>query len=106
MSCGEIKDFVSFVCYIVGFVKPLSIFIMSAAMLVFFWGVARFVLASGDASKVKEGRVFMAWGIIGLFVMVSLWGIVKFVQTTLHPFTGDTRTGGVDTKIESLFPKL
>lgn len=54
--------------------------VASCALLFFIWGLARFILhVGGDESAVEEGRNFMKWGLIGLFVMVSIWGIVNFL---------------------------
>jgi hypothetical protein len=39
----------------------------------------RFVLAAGDEKKVSAGKSLMFWGAIGLFVMVSVWGIVSIL---------------------------
>ena len=53
------------------------------AFLLFFWGLARFIVSSGngDAKALAEGRQFMIWGIVGLFILVSFWGIIQFLST-------------------------
>lgn len=53
--------------------------VMSIAALAFFWGVAKFILAAGDENAVKEGKQFMFWGIIGLVVMSSIFGIIALL---------------------------
>lgn len=53
---------------------------VSAALLVFLWGVFKVVRAQGDTKAIEEGRKTMLWGIIALFVMVSVWGLVAFIQ--------------------------
>jgi len=50
--------------------------------VVFLWGVVRYVTAGGDSEKVAEGRNLIIFGIIGLAVMVSVWGIVWLVADT------------------------
>ena len=63
--------------------KSFAIFV-GLALLVFFWGLAKFVFrVGGDESAVKEGRNMMVWGLITLFVMLSIWGLVKLLQTNL-----------------------
>jgi hypothetical protein len=66
-------------CIAVSVLIPL---IFAAAFVVFLWGVLKFMYAS-DATKKKEGQKFIWYGLIGLFVMVSVWGIIKIVGTTL-----------------------
>ena len=53
------------------------------ALLVFFWGVVKFIFNAGDEEKRREGKKFMLWGIIALFVMVSLWGIVTLIRSSV-----------------------
>ena len=64
-----------------GLVVPL---IASLALLAFFWGLVKFVFnLSGDTKSVKDGRDLMVWGTIALFIMVSVWGIIRFAQGEL-----------------------
>jgi len=53
------------------------------ALLYFFWGLAKLVLNAGDEKGREEGKQIMKWGIVALFVLVSIWGIVIFIQRTL-----------------------
>ena len=57
--------------------------VVSLALLYFLWGLANFILAGDDKEKIEKGKSTMLWGIIALFVMVSVWGIVRFIQDTL-----------------------
>jgi hypothetical protein len=54
--------------------------ILGAAVILFLWGVLKFITAK-DADKQKEGRSFMLYGIVALFVMVSVWGLVNFLRS-------------------------
>jgi len=53
------------------------------ATLVFLWGIIRYVIAGGDEDKLKEGRQYIIYGLVGLAVMLAVWGIVNAVVTTL-----------------------
>lgn len=50
------------------------------AILAFFWGLAKYILAAGDETKAQEGKSIMIYGTIAIFVMVSIFGIVAFLQ--------------------------
>lgn len=66
-----------------GVVGKLVGFLIGAAVLVFLWGVLKYVfLSQGDPEKRSEGRGFMIWGIIALVVMTSVWGLVNLVKST------------------------
>lgn len=66
-------------CVIIVAIIPL---IFAIALVVFLWGVFKFMSASDVKSK-QEGQKVIWWGILGLFVMVSVWGIIKILGTTL-----------------------
>lgn len=55
-------------------------FFASMAFLVFLIGVGRFIKASGNDAERKTAKNFLIWGIIGLFILVCIWGIVSFFQ--------------------------
>lgn len=83
--CASIK-FVSLLdilmwikCIIVVAIIPL---IFALAFMFFMWGVMKFIMAS-DSTKREEGKKFIIAGLIGLFVMTSLWGIITIVGNTL-----------------------
>jgi hypothetical protein len=67
----------------IGTLVKKAIPILTALALVFFIvGLIRFVIAA-DEEKRKDGKSMMWWGIIALFVIVSIWGIVNFIGTNL-----------------------
>jgi uncharacterized membrane protein HdeD (DUF308 family) len=62
--------------------------VISLAILVFIWGVLRYVIST-DEDKRKDGKNLMLWGIVGIFVMVSVWGLVGILQKTIGVDSGD-----------------
>jgi uncharacterized membrane protein len=58
------------------------------AVLFFLWGLAKFILKAGDESAREEGKQIMKWGIVALFVIVSMWGIIGFLRSEFS-ITGD-----------------
>ncbi len=62
-------------------INRLIPFIIALTVLVFLWGVFKFVIAN-DAEKRKEARGYMVWGIVSLFIMVSVWGLVNILVRT------------------------
>jgi hypothetical protein len=56
--------------------------LIGLAIIAFLFGVLRFVFNAGKEDKRAEGRNFMIYGLIGIVVMVSVWGLVTFVQST------------------------
>lgn len=80
---GPPDDFKDVVCYVTNFIGLLTPLLVAISLLVFFWGIARFILAAGDEKKVEEGKKLLIWGTIGLFVIASLWGIIQILSGSL-----------------------
>jgi|SRR3989338_322212 len=67
-----------------GLINPLIVILVGAALLVFFWGLAKFIFrVGGDEKAVEGGKRLMIWGLIALFIMISVWGIIRFMQNAL-----------------------
>jgi hypothetical protein len=66
-------------CVISIYILPL---LFSLAFVFFLYGIIRYVIAS-DSKMKEEGKKFIWWGLLGLFVMVTVWGIVQFASNTL-----------------------
>lgn len=65
-------------------INPLIEVLAGVALVVFLWGLVKFVFrVSGDEKAVEDGKRIMKWGLIALFVMVSVWGIIVFIQGEL-----------------------
>lgn len=67
---------------VVGLLIPMA---LGAALLFFLWGMSLFILHADDESERAKGRKVMMWGIIGLFVIVSIWGIIGWISFTVGP---------------------
>lgn len=75
------KNFKELVTSIIScFLTPMVTLLVSLAVVTFIYGVFKFVKSEGEDKQ--SGREFMFWGIVGLFVMVSLWGLVSILQST------------------------
>ena len=56
--------------------------VLAIAVLVFFWGLAMYMFNTSDLEKRTQGINIMFMGIIVIFVMVSVWGIIRILQQT------------------------
>lgn len=64
---------------IIGTIIPV---IVALALLYFFWGLAKFILNADNEQARSDGKQIMVWGIIALFVIVSVWGLVAVLNRT------------------------
>ncbi len=78
----RVTSLTSLITCVTDFIALLIPLGVAAALLVFIWGIAGMVLASGDAKAASDGRAKMLWGILALFVILSLSGIIQLVRST------------------------
>ena len=64
-----------------GAVNAVIPFLVAIAVVVFIYGVIKYVLASGPEDKAAS-RSLIIYGIIGIAVILSIFGLVKLVQST------------------------
>ena len=57
--------------------------VVALALLVFFWGLVKFIFSAGNEEAKADGKKLMIWGVVALFVMVSVWGLVEFIGDAL-----------------------
>ncbi len=94
---SNISDVGSFIINTINNVVVPVLF--AVAFIVFVWGAFSTFILGANSEEVKEkGKNLMLWGLIGFFVMVSVWGLVNILtgsvsfgnssQTTLPGATG------------------
>ncbi|MES2994785.1 MAG: pilin [Patescibacteria group bacterium] len=65
--------------------------IFALAFIAFLWGVfTYFIAGAADEEKRDTGKKFVTYGLIGFFVMVSVWGIVNLLVNSFF--------GGVESR--------
>jgi hypothetical protein len=78
---NTIQDFLG---TILGFLGTLPFFIVGLALVVFLWKLMRQMNTTGNVdSKGLRGAILL--GIIILFVMTTVWGIVIALQQVFFP---------------------
>ena len=86
-SLGNVETLIDSIGRIIGVALPI---VVALALLGFFWGLAQFIFAAGDESKKDQAKSHMIWGLVALFVMVGVWGLVGFIGDALNIQQGDS----------------
>jgi uncharacterized membrane protein len=88
-TSGGVSGFLS---KLSGWLVVLVTIVIAIGLLTFLWGVVGYITAGADEEKRGQARNLMIYGIIGLFVMVAVWGLVYLVGSIIGVKPG----GGVE----------
>ncbi|HEY4507365.1 MAG TPA: hypothetical protein VJJ47_00560 [Candidatus Paceibacterota bacterium] len=89
-----IVNILSLISNVIGMLVPILI---GLGLVYFLWGVIQYVIAGNEEAK-KGAKQVMLYGLLGLFVMVGVWGIINLV--------GDTVFQGVSTSAAKSYPTV
>ncbi len=78
-------DFKSFVYNIVHLINTAIIpLIFGVALVSFLFGMVRYYFLNGANAEDKEkARSFMLWGLLGMVLLFSVWGLISIAHNTL-----------------------
>ena len=64
--------------------NPILLVIFAAGFFMFMWGLFEFVVNSSNNSSeaVADGKRHMIYGTLGMFIMVSVYGILSLLNST------------------------
>ena len=69
------------------FLNALIGLFITLAIVVFFWGLIVYLVNVGEEKH--QGLQIMFYGVIAIFVMVSIWGIIRLLQSTFKVTSTD-----------------
>lgn len=79
------------VIQIISYSQKAVTFLMVIATLWFIWTVISYIRVK-EAKDAEEKKKAMLRGIIGLFVIVGIWGIIRIISSTLGVSGGSLNT--------------
>ncbi len=81
MADANIPQIINDMIHYLNLLIPL---VIGIAVVVFLFGVVKYITSGADETKRKEARSVMIFGIIGIFVMISIWGLVNILISTFN----------------------
>ena len=63
--------------------NPLIVLLFALAIVIFIWGLVQYLLNPDSEEIRKNSKSHMLWGIFGMFIMVSVFGIMNLVLNTI-----------------------
>ncbi len=65
-------------------INPLLALMFAAGLLVFVWGLITYLYKLNvEGDQDKEAKSHMFWGIVGMFIMVAAYAIIKLIASTI-----------------------
>ncbi|MFA6999749.1 MAG: hypothetical protein WC241_01400 [Candidatus Paceibacterota bacterium] len=64
-------------------INPLITFLFALAIIYFIYGLAKYLLSPDNEEIRKTSKQHMLWGVVGMFIMVAVFGIMNILLTTL-----------------------
>jgi predicted membrane channel-forming protein YqfA (hemolysin III family) len=92
LGVGGDSTLTTLLCNIGNILNSVVPILVALGVVYFVWGVVSYVIASDEEAK-SAGRNRMIWGIIGLAVIVGMWGLVNILGKTFGLQNGPA--GGV-----------
>jgi len=89
------QNFEDFAGVIINIGNNLALLFVTAAFAAFLWGVARTILHADSADEREKGKKTMAYGLVSLFIISALWGIMALSRNTFFN-SGSSGMGGGD----------
>ncbi len=74
---------------IYGLINTAIPVLIALGVLGFMWGVVMYLFTGNHK---EQGKMYMFWGIVALFVMTSVWGLVGILRGSLFGTKDDVRT--------------
>lgn len=63
-------------------VDPLLLVIFAAGFFMFMWGLLQFMVSVNAGEDTSDGKRHMIYGTLGMFIMVSVYGIISLLDST------------------------
>lgn len=85
-SAVAVNNFADVGQFIINFISNILVpVIFALAFIVFIWGAFQaFIVGATSDEAATKGKNLMLWGLIGFFVMVSIWGLVNILTGTFQ----------------------
>lgn len=78
---APVRDLTTFICKIGDILNIIVPILIALGVIYFIWGVITYVISDDEEAK-QAGRNRIIFGIIGLAVIIGLWGLVRILTNT------------------------
>ncbi len=65
-------------------INPAITLLFTVALIIFLWGVMEYIRGKEASDARKQGKDHIIWGIVGITIMLGVWGIIAFVNSSFE----------------------
>ena len=80
-SCSTATGLTGMICTINGILSSILPVLVALGVIYFVWGMVQYFIGDGEEAK-KNGRERIIYAIIGLAVIIGMWGLVNILTVT------------------------
>lgn len=77
------RDVNSLIVFLSGLLKTAVVLLLAAAVVFFLWNVFKYVMSAGDGEAKAEANKGIIYGLVGIFIMTAVYGLVNFLGGSL-----------------------
>jgi len=97
-SCATL--FCSVIFSVIDFIDFLIPVLAGLALVLFLASMVLFIYKTGDAKHRNKERQAMGWGLVALFVLFSIWGLLRLLDESFFGVTGRPYLGGEEEPLD------
>lgn len=65
-------------------INPALLLLFTAGFFLFVWGLIVFLFKLDEKTGRETGKMHMRWGLVGMFIIVSVYGILALISNTFN----------------------
>jgi hypothetical protein len=77
------STFSTVISYVINLINLLIPILFAMAFIFFFWGLSKYVIGA-DSKTIKQGREYMMWGVLAIFILISYKAIIGIASGELN----------------------
>ncbi len=67
---------------LIGLGNIFTYLLIAAAVLFIIWNVVVYLIKGGEEGARSKAGLSILWGVVGLFIILSIWGLVNILMNT------------------------
>ncbi len=64
-------------------INPIIFLLFALALVIFLYGIVQYLMNPDSEEIRKTSKSHMMWGVVGLFIMIAVFGIMRIILNTV-----------------------